>query len=134
MAATGVTKLRGFVQDGAGQAATEMTGGPDAHFYSLYFGQLMPGTFNVLLDEPYLLVPDMPLAHTADGRVLRVQSCSVENLPGFLIQLGGEAQPSNLLHIVSAFPLRRFLRLQTGSEVNVKVAAVIEPSNGKGRQ
>lgn len=133
-------KLRGEVVSGAGQMAGAMTSGPRAHFWATYFGKLVPGTFNVRLPEPFAVHSEVRLPRTADGEAILLQRCQAENLDAFIVrtaseQAAGGRHGLEVIELVSAFPLRRHLRLEDGAEVQITVASPrAEPSNSKGRQ
>lgn len=118
-------KLRGTVISGARVNAQEMMHGPLAHFWSIYFGHLEPGTLNVRLNQPHAIEGDLPLPRTDAGLQIIAQRCQVENLLGFIISQVFDGEHEDLrepvLHIVSPFPLRRHLRLEDGREVTLTV-------------
>lgn len=118
--------LRGRVAGGIGDLSRWMV--EYAGVYERKIGvRLHPGSLNVVLPEPWILVnPPLRLEASDVGVGMSVVPCEIEGLPAFILRTDknndgrGDHAP-NVIEIAASVHLRSALGLQEGDEVDVVV-------------
>lgn len=120
-------RLEGIVETGFGMAASSLA--PIQDVIRQRSGlDLVEGTLNVRLEEPYIVIPDIVFegAHHGHHESLLLQHCRIGDAPGLIVrtstQAAGDSHPLEVIEIMCVERLRTTRGLADGDRVIIEVA------------
>jgi CTP-dependent riboflavin kinase len=122
-----VIALIGTVKDGFGMAGTNL-----AHVIGLIehrtgLGPLVPGTLNLAIPKPYIVVPDaqVEMHEYNQHEYIKLQRCRISGVRAVIARPNthesGYAHGPAHLEILSTLNLREHFRLKNGHRIRVEV-------------
>ena len=92
---------------------------------------LVPGTLNVRLPAPFIVVPDFVMEARDYGHheTLLLQRCRVSSIEGLIVrtstQAAGKSHPLDVVELLAVRHLRESLHLDDGDALTIEVARTV---------